>query len=570
MRLGIVDVAETYLKLEKAGGNYKARCPFHNEKTPSFIVSPGRETYHCFGCSKGGDMFDLVAEIEGLDFRGALKVLAERAGVELKAMTGDARIKKSETDAQFAALEIATRWFESQLRKESRVVEYLKERGLTGETAKKFRIGYAPNEWRALSEELAKANVSVEVLEKVGLIIRSPKGFYDRFRGRIMFPLSDSSGRVVAYSGRVFEPALTGDEDHVAKYINSPETTLFNKSLVMYGFDKAKQEMRKAGACVIVEGQMDIVMSHQAGVTNVVAVSGTALTTEHLTKIKRLTETVIFAFDADDAGLRAAERGVDLALAMGFDVRIVALPNGKDPADVVRDNPDTWKKLVADAGHIIDFLFDQIINGEGDFQKKRKEVEQKLLPYIAKLESSIEQAQYVSNIAGSLGVKEDAVWDALMAVPTKVLDIHGDTILKAEPPQAKEKLSRIELFKQELIGVYMWQKGQESPTIDLEALSQRFTEISGNDIQVVYTEYTPEIIDKIIMHAEMDYQEKKVIDTHVSELLDRFEIEVILVHMQEVSLSLRGCSEGSNEQIELLTKHTELGRKIEQLRIQLG
>ncbi len=311
-RLNIVDVVGGYLKLEKAGGNFKACCPFHNERTPSFFLSPSRQTYHCFGCNRGGDVISFVEEIEGLDFQGALKILADRAGVTL---TREKVGAKDERATIHNALELATKFYEAVLPKFPETEKYLKERGLTPETIKHFRVGFAPDEWRSLGDFLAKKGVSESVMERAGLIVRSPKGFYDRFRGRVMFPITDSSGRVIAFSGRILKEGegKTLGASASAKYVNSPETDVFHKSRALFGFSQAKDSMRRADACVLVEGQMDLILSHQAGVTNAVASSGTALTSEHLDLIKRFTKNVVLAFDADSAGIAAAQRAGELA-----------------------------------------------------------------------------------------------------------------------------------------------------------------------------------------------------------------------------------------------------------------
>jgi len=280
-RLGIVDVVGAYLTLEKAGNNLKAKCPFHNEKTPSFFVSPSRNTFYCFGCGEKGDIFTFVERFEGLDFRGALKVLSEKAGVPI---TFESQTVRDERTRIYDVMKEAVSYFELTLKNEGKVKNYLSERGLTTGTVQRFQLGYAKSEWNALSDQLIKKGYSEKEIEKAGLIKLSDserprdkntykERYYDRFRGRIMFPIADASGRVIAFSGRLFP-----EEDGNAKYINSPETVLFNKSKVLYGYDKAKHTIRKANFSIVVEGQMDLLMSHQSGFPNTVALSGTALT----------------------------------------------------------------------------------------------------------------------------------------------------------------------------------------------------------------------------------------------------------------------------------------------------
>ena len=277
-RLSVVDVIQSYIKLDKAGANFKARCPFHSEKTASFFVSPARDIWHCFGCSRGGDIFAFVMEIEGVEFIEALKILAERAGIKLK--MEDPRLR-NERVRLLDLMKDAADFYRRELDKREEVLDYLHKRGLKTETIQSWHLGYAPQEsegWRNLYEYLLSKGYSDEEMEKTGMAIKADqreKRYYDRFRGRIMFPIFDFSGRVVGFSGRLY-PEI--EKEGVGKYINSPQTVLYDKSKILYGFDKAKTEIRKKDACVLVEGQMDVLMSHQAGVANSVAVSGTGLT----------------------------------------------------------------------------------------------------------------------------------------------------------------------------------------------------------------------------------------------------------------------------------------------------
>src|SRR3989344_1155038 len=328
-RLSIADVVGSYMQLTRAGASLKGICPFHSEKTPSFFVSPARGSYYCFGCQAKGDIFTFVQEFEGLDFVGALRVLASRAGVTLQRL--DPKMQ-SEYSRLYLLLEKATRFLEDELEQSTEAKEYLKHRGLSDETRKVWRIGFAPNDWRALFNHLLKEGFKPEEMEKVGLVKRaraedgSPKQgdkFYDTFRGRIMFPIQDSASRVIAFSGRIL-PAL--DDGKTGKYINSPETILFKKSEVLHGFHLAKLAIRERDGVILVEGQMDLLMAHQAGYTHTVAVSGTALTLEQLARLKRLSENVLLSLDADSAGIRASERALSLALSQGMNVKVIALP----------------------------------------------------------------------------------------------------------------------------------------------------------------------------------------------------------------------------------------------------
>ena len=350
-RLDIVDVISSYIKVEKAGVNFKAKCPFHNEKTPSFMISPARQSFYCFGCGEKGDVFSFVQKFENIDFIEALKILAEKAGVELKNKKED-KESKDEKEKLFEMVEESAKIFEKNLSQEKKVLSYLGKRGVSENSISKWRIGFAKDEWRDLCNRLTEKGFSKEELLSVGLIKKTPteNKFYDTFRDRVMFPIFDSSGKVIAFSGRAMKK-----DDKVPKYLNSPETKLFYKSEVLYGFNVAKNYMRKLDYAVLVEGQMDMVMSHQAGVSNTIASSGTALTELHLRKIQKLTNRIIIAYDSDEAGEKAARRAAELALQLGMEVKVTSLPKGEDPASVAQKNSEEWKEALRKSEHIIDF-----------------------------------------------------------------------------------------------------------------------------------------------------------------------------------------------------------------------
>jgi len=409
-RLDIVEVLSSYLKLEKAGQNFKAKCPFHNEKTPSFIVSPSRQNYYCFGCGAKGDIFTFIEETEGVDFKGALKLLAERAGVEIEYQRGESRDEK---DKLYLALEEATNFFETRLAQNKEAQKYFESRGLNQDSIKEWRLGFAPDEWRLLYHHMTEIGYTKEVLLKSGLIKQGEeqtKEAYDVFRGRLVFPLFDSSGRVVAFSGRAL------DKETPAKYLNSPETTLFNKSELLYGLDKAKDHIRKNNFAVLVEGQMDLVLSHQVGVRNTVASSGTAFTQTHLERLKRLSPRILLAFDGDEAGEKAAEKSAILGLSMGMEVKIAKLEEGKDPADLAREDGEKWKEVLRGATHAIEHALIKIFEKEKDKRKIGQAIVKKVLPLIGLLNSSIERSHFISLIAKRSGIREEVLWDDLRKV----------------------------------------------------------------------------------------------------------------------------------------------------------
>ena len=479
-RMPIEDLIGSYIKVEKAGKSYKARCPFHNEKSPSFFISPDRGGYYCFGCNAKGDIFSFVEQFEGLDFRGALKILAERAGVKL---IHDEKAD-GERDRLYRAMELATAYFESQLEKSAEAKEYVKNRGITDETQKEFRIGFAPEGWRNLMTYLKGKGVNEAVMEKVGLIkqkdAQSTKSgvveYYDRFRGRIMFPISDSSGRIIAFSGRILksEPTTPGGIAP-AKYLNSPDSPLFDKSLVLYGLDKAKSEIRRLNYSIFVEGQMDLVMSHQAGIKNTVASSGTALSEEttnstgiisNLGLVRRLSPNVIIAFDSDSAGRKAALRAAGIALSLAMDVKIADIVGGKDPADLVKEDIEKWRQTLKEAKPVIEFELDNVIREISDARKLTKAVTERVLPLVARIDSSSDQSHFVAMIADKAKVQADLVWQDLKVVAKRLKEaelaanpnVAANTFTSPRNTIAKARTSsempkRVDLIERRLFGL---------------------------------------------------------------------------------------------------------------------
>lgn len=470
-RLDIAEVIGGYIKLEKAGANYKAKCPFHNEKTASFHISTSRQGYYCFGCGAKGDIFTFVQEMEGTDFRGALKTLAERAGMELKQ---ERREAKGETDELFQALEVATDFFEKNLSQNKEALLYLKGRGVNDESIKSFRLGLAHDAWRELREHANKLGIKDDVLLKSGLIKRSEesnsKEPYDTFRGRIIFPLSDARGKVIAFSGR----ALAKDLE--PKYLNSPDTPLFNKSEVLYGFDKAREEIRKKNYTVLVEGQLDLVLSHQAGVKNTVASSGTAFTQMHLEKLKKISPRIILAFDNDDAGSKASYRSTALALTLGMEVKIAEIKGGKDPADMVKEDEDSWKEVLRTSKSAVESFISALVTREANITKVGKEVESKILPLIASMTSRFDKEDAVSKVSSIIGKSPANVAEMVMKIKPEV--IHSLTKVEVGGVvEEKETMSRIEELENEIKTIEELQLG-----LDKKSDEYKRSEISKKEL----------------------------------------------------------------------------------------
>lgn len=434
-RLDIAEVVGSYITLQKAGVNFKAKCPFHNEKTPSFLVSTARQSYYCFGCGEKGDIFTFVEKMEGVDFKSALKTLAEKAGVELVYEKSE---NKDEKDKLYAVLEDATLFFEKNLKENKDAQDYLASRGISLETIQKWRLGFAPEEWRLLFNHLKSIGYDESVILRAGLVKRpddsSGKEPYDVFRGRLIFPLFDMSGKVIAFSGRALA------KDAVPKYLNSPDTPLFTKSEVLYGLDKAKDEIRKKDYAVLVEGQMDLVLSHQAGVRNTVASSGTAFTQRHIERLKKWSPQspqMTLAFDADTAGEKATEKSIILGFSMGMQVKVAKLPNGKDPADIIREDPKEWRKILSSTKYAVDHVLEIILREESDSRKVRRDIEKKLLPMVKCMQNMIDQDFALNFISRRTAINYNILKDSLNKISVPKLSPIGD--MEENPTQKSEE-----------------------------------------------------------------------------------------------------------------------------------
>ena len=421
-RLDVTDVISGYIKVQKAGVNFKARCPFHNEKTPSFYISPERQIWHCFGCQKGGDMFTFVKELEGIEFPEALRVLAQKAGVKIE--TFDPAVRDAKT-VLYEITETASRFFEKQLSHSpvgKQALAYLKDRGLNEDTIKEFRLGFALDDWHSLGNFLRNCGYNDQDIISSGLTIKREGGtdMHDRFRSRITFPICDINDQIIGFTGRIFGTTPNNTHSNLhdkqmeppAKYINTPQTLIYDKGRVLYGLNKAKMEARKADRCLLVEGNMDAIMSHQAGVKNVAATSGTALTPSQLQLLQRYTNNLDLCFDIDQAGLTATRRGIGLALSQNFNVKIVHLqdPQCKDPADYVKKFGQKWQEIATAAQPVIDFYFSKL-KSEFDLSSVpgKKAVIANLGPLIKRLVSEVERSHWISKLAAVLKTKEEAI-----------------------------------------------------------------------------------------------------------------------------------------------------------------
>lgn len=408
-RVDILDLVSDYVTLKKSGRNYKGLCPFHTEKTPSFMVNPERGIFKCFGCGQGGDIFKFLQEIDNLEFVEALRVLAKRAGVELPDYrpSSEAKLREKVLSAQA----LAAKFYQTILLNHTSgkpALAYLKKRGLKLETIKEWGLGYAPNQWEVVTKALATKGYTPQEIIATGLGIASERGKapYDRFRGRVMFPIRDLTGRVVGFSGRIL-----GEGE--PKYMNSPDSLIFQKSKLLFGMDLAKNSIKKANLAVLVEGNVDVVSSYQAGVKNVVAPLGTALTEEQIGTLMRFTEVVALAFDTDLAGDSATKRGIAMAENLGLNIRVVHLL-GKDPDEMIAASPKSWQEAVQRATPIYDFYLESAFNrADSSSAEGKRKIASELMPVLKKIQDPILRGHYLKLVAGKLDLEEKYLEQAL-------------------------------------------------------------------------------------------------------------------------------------------------------------
>ncbi len=481
-RLDIVEVVGSYIKLQKTGANLRAVCPFHSEKKPSLFVSPARQIWHCFGCGSGGDIFKFVMQIEGIEFGDALRVLAQRAGIELKKYSSEDAGLRTERNKLYEICELTCRFFEKQLEASTTGKEaktYLLQRGIKSESISTWRLGYAPDVWQGLSDFLASRGYQKSEIERAGLGLTSEKGsFYDRFRGRIIFPVFDLNSQVIGFGGRVFKEK---DKAEVAKYVNTPQTLLYDKSRTLYGLDKAKVEIRKKDVCIMVEGYVDAIMAFQAGTENVVATSGTALTGQQLKILKRYSGNLLTAFDMDVAGDSATKRGIELAQTQGFNIKVITMAGVKDPADIVQENPEKWHQMISEAKSILQFYFETTFaRYDPRTPEGKRDISKIILPVVKRIPNVIERAHWVQELAKKLGVKEEVVEEELKNVGSAQID---SPLAEEDEPILPKVITRKQLLEERAASLVL-----KNPGNTLELITDDYLPYFNPKIQTIFTD----------------------------------------------------------------------------------
>lgn len=578
-RLDVVEVISSYIKLQKTGANFRALCPFHSEKKPSFFVSPARQIWHCFGCQKGGDVFGFVKEIEGVEFGDALRILAKKAGVELKTMKPESADWRTERNRLYEICELATKFFEKQLQSSTagkEAKEYLLSRGLSEDSIKKWRLGYSPDTWEGLTEFLVSRGYKREEIVKAGLAIqKEPIGedlrdAYDRFRGRIIFPIFDLNSQVVGFGGRVLKER---DKEEVAKYVNTPNTILYDKSRILYGLDKAKVEIRKKDSCILVEGYTDVIMSHQAETSNVVATSGTALTPYQLKILKRYSENLILGFDMDMAGESATKRGIDLAQIQGFNIKIIRLKGGKDAAEIIQKDKKDWLTSLENPKSILDFYFESAFSGQDSKTPEgKKAISKILLPTIKRIPNQIERGYWIQKLAKELATKDENIEAELEKIK---LDEYP-AVYGLEPEEIKTlpPKSRRELLEERIVILLLISKSPESlefindeeiarlsPIIKeiFKKIKEKIMEGSEFDAMGLPSELT-DLFNTLYLQAEIEEIEKKDILPEIKFCLKEIQSLEIKNKLDQISKEIKKAEEEKD-----LKKIEKLSQEFNQL-----
>jgi DNA primase len=470
-RADIVDIVSEVVRLKKTGKNYLGLCPFHTEKTPSFTVSPDKQIFHCFGCGEGGNVFSFLMKHGGGSFPETVRQVAQRYGIDVprRQLTPDQQKRLNQRERLVMANQKAMTVYQNALKKSTigkKALAYLRHRGITDEVIDAFSIGFAPDGWQYLGDHLKKAGFTAKVAQMAGLIVpnRQKTGSYDRFRNRIVFPIFDLGGRVVGFGGRVM-----GDEK--PKYLNSPETPIYNKRRLLYGLNRTRQACRRTGVIHIVEGYFDLLTLYQYGVENTAATLGTALTEDHLRLIKGYAERAILVFDADDAGMKAALRGSDLFLRAGVDARVLVLPDGHDPDSFIREvGEKAFQSAAAKAEGVVGFIIDSAIRRFGQSVEGKVRVITELKPMLANIDDPVARSLYIRELAERIEVDERAIREKIGQAGGKM-----DRAPHLGEPDPKGDVVVSRAFKLEkLIVAMLLQYPEMIPDVEQSGIIDRF------------------------------------------------------------------------------------------------
>ena len=571
--LSIVDLIQEYVPLKQSGRNFKANCPFHSEKTPSFYVSAERQTWYCFGCSRGGDIISFYMEIEKVDFPEALRDLAQKAGVPLS--QGYETSKDEKIKERIYGMNMLMREYfhyvllNHDVAKKAR--EYLENRGVNNRIIETFSLGYSPNAWNAQTDFLKKKGYSEEEIEKAGLGIPGKRGVYDRFRGRLMFPIRDHRGQTIAFAGRVLDP-----EAKEAKYINSPETPVYTKGNTLYGIDITRESIKKEKEAIVVEGEFDLLSAFQAGTTNVVAIKGTALTPMQIRLLKRFTDTIVFALDSDVAGDHAARRGIQIADEEEISMKAVILPSGKDPDECIRENPVQWKKAVEKAVPIYDFILSSTLaKHDPKTVEGKKHISDDLIPVIESIKNAIIQGHYIRQLAELLNVSEETIVTAVKKsekqplvkpIVTEPSEVQGKTVKRSERLEYVLVALAFQLEDKQLVDLIM--SGIDSTDITtpslfslFELLKKHYSDTQSLPLMEHIKQVPDELVsayNRMILYPIEEAFPEEDRESKVKRVIEEINVSALRRKISECSTKIRTLGEGKADELEELNKQLQV------------
>jgi len=595
-RIDIVEIVGGYIPLKKAGKNFRALCPFHHEKTPSFMVSQGKQIFRCFGCGAGGNVFNFVMKYERLEFPEAVRALAQKAGVTIPAYAKEAKSESSGMNKLYAAGELTVGYFQKNLRDPGvgkAAYEYLAKRGITEEAIKTFKLGFAPAKWDGLLNFAKQKGVTPDTLEQAGLAIaRDEGGYFDRFRSRIMFTILDMKSRVLGFGGRVFQQG----EDKGPKYMNSPETVIYNKRRILYGLNVTWKHIRDEDQVIIVEGYLDLIIPFQYGIRNIVASLGTSLTENQIRVFRRYTKNVVVIFDPDKAGEMATLRSLDLLIQEGLNVRIVRLPEGYDPDSFVRKyGPEEFRKRIARAKNLFEYKL-SVLRSRHDassLENKAKIVEE-MLPTISRVHNAVLKSGYIKQLADALNIDEDAIRQELKKIKAPKEQSAAYTKkawVKADDPQiskfresekiltglliddnknihpVREKMHLDEFVNpiiRRIVGI-LYEYDDESKTITPGKLINHLEDAQAQ-------RYIPELVDSV--DAVVDKEKTltdcimKIKQANLKEKLNRLQVEIALAQSKDDENRINALITECNSLIRGIKAYEEKARETQKETVQ--
>lgn len=547
-RLSIEDVIAEYVQLKRAGRNWRGLSPFSNEKTPSFMVSPDKQIWHDFSSGKGGNMFSFVMEVEGLEFKGALELLARKAGIDIEQYRSAPRTGGPNKERLYELLELSTKFYQVQFSKNKMALEYvLQQRKFSKETALEWRLGYSPNNGSALVDYAKSKGFTEQELKQAGLSAKSYRGgTQDMFRGRLMIPLQDPQSRLIGFTARQLD-----DDPDVPKYINTPQTVLYDKSRHVYGLHLAKESIRKSKFAVLVEGNLDVIASHQAGVRQVVATAGTALTEPHLKALSRFTGDIRLSFDADKAGLAATERAIPIASRVKVSLSIITVPSGQDPDDLIREDPKLWEQAIDKNEYALDWLMTRYAKLlDIDSAQGKREYSDIMLPVVRGLSDEVEKDHYLNAIAKTIDISREALEQKLHKTDSPAASVRKRTI-KTQPQLDRAAVENKKTQDNFLSLMLM------RPTL------REFLELVTPEM--LYTDDGRELLQFLKAHPDFDGKDGK----EVKNLADYVKIQSLLYEELYQGLELNELhDEAARLQTRLIetfvkTEKTKLARKLE-------